>query len=139
MEYRDQGISMEGWNLSTQGKNYPVYATEDNGKVVTVGKQDKGAGNYVVIEYDRQDGTKIQTTYMHLNQIGVKPGDIVNARHQIGVSGNTGRSSGHTYILRQNTSMPMEIGRSLTLSYTSLKWRLEVIKRQPWIRMETMR
>ena len=83
-----------GLDLSTQGKNYPVYATEDNGKVVTVGKQDKGAGNYVVIEYDRQDGTKIQTTYMHLNQIGVKPGDIVNARHQIGVSGNTGRSSG---------------------------------------------
>ena len=90
-----------GLDLSTQGKNYPVYATEDNGKVVTVGKQDKGAGNYVVIEYDRQDGTKIQTTYMHLN--------------------------------------PMEIGRSLTLSYTSLKWRLEVIKRQLWIRMETMR
>ena len=116
-----------GLDLSTQGKNYPVYATEDNGKVVTVGKQDKGAGNYVVIEYDRQDGTKIQTTYMHLNQIGVKPGDIVNARHQIGVSGNTGRSSGpHLHFetkYQQQASDPTQaLLASITNSNDPTKW-----------------
>ena len=31
---------------------------------------------------------------MHLSQIGVKKGDIVNAGQQIGVSGSTGRSTG---------------------------------------------
>ena len=48
----------------------------------------------IVVEYDRQDGSKVQTTYMHLSQIGVKEGEAVNAGQQIGVSGNTGRSSG---------------------------------------------
>lgn len=128
-----------GLDLSTQGKNYPVYATEDNGKVVAVEPNNGAAGNMIVVEYDRQDGSKVQTTYMHLSQIGVKEGEAVNAGQQIGVSGNTGRSSGPHLHLRQNTSMPMGIGRSLTLSYTLQKWRLEVIKRQLWIRMETMR
>ena len=44
---------------------------------------------------------------MHLSQIGVKQDDIVNAGQQIGVSGNTGRSSGphlhfETKVLKQN-------------------------------------
>lgn len=83
-----------GLDLSTQGKNYPVYATEDNGKVVAVEPNNGAAGNMIVVEYDRQDGSKVQTTYMHLSQIGVKEGEAVNAGQQIGVSGNTGRSSG---------------------------------------------
>lgn len=48
----------------------------------------------VTVEYNRQDGTNIRATYMHLSQIDVKKGDIVNAGQQLGMSGNTGRSSG---------------------------------------------
>lgn len=83
-----------GLDLSTQGHFLPVTATEDNGKVVKVGNQSGGAGQYVTVEYNRQDGLRLQTTYMHLSQIGVKEGDTVNAGLQIGVSGNTGRSTG---------------------------------------------
>ena len=88
------GHTHGGLDLSTKGQNLPVYATEDNGKVVAVKPNNGAAGNMITIEYNRQDGTKIQTTYMHLSQIGVKKDDIVKAGQPIGVSGNTGRSSG---------------------------------------------
>ncbi len=83
-----------GLDLSTQGKNFPVAATEDNGKVVDVKHNNGAAGNMVTVEYNRQDGTNIRATYMHLSQIDVKKGDIVNAGQQLGMSGNTGRSTG---------------------------------------------
>jgi len=88
------GHNHGGLDLSTKGQNLPIYATEDNGKVVAVKPNNGAAGNMIVVEYNRQDGSKIQTTYMHLSQIGVKEGDAVNAGQQIGVSGNTGRSTG---------------------------------------------
>ncbi len=83
-----------GLDLSSHGQRLPVFATEDAGKVVKVGNQKEGAGNYVTIEYDRADGTKIQATYMHLSEVGVKENDIVKAGQTIGVSGNTGGSTG---------------------------------------------
>lgn len=96
-----------GLDLSTKGQNLPVFATEDNGKVTAVKPNNGAAGNMITVEYSRQDGTKYQTTYMHLSQIGVKKGDIVNAGQQIGVSGNTGDSTGphlhfETKVLKQN-------------------------------------
>lgn len=83
-----------GLDLSSHGQRLPVFATEDDGKVVKVGNQKEGAGNYVTIEYDRADGTKIQATYMHLSEVGVKENDIVKAGQTVGVSGNTGGSTG---------------------------------------------
>lgn len=96
-----------GLDLSTKGQNLPVFATEDNGKVTAVKPNNGAAGNMITVEYSRQDGTKFQTTYMHLSQIGVKKDDIVNAGQQIGVSGNTGDSTGphlhfETKVLKQN-------------------------------------
>ena len=49
-----------------------------------------GGGKSVTVEYNRQDGSKYQATYMHLNSIDVKVGDIVSAGQQLGISGNTG-------------------------------------------------
>ena len=72
----------------------PVYATEDNGKVIEVSPNDGSAGNKIVVKYDRPDGKSYKVTYMHLNSIDVKEGDIVNAGAVIGKSGNTGASTG---------------------------------------------
>lgn len=88
------GHTHGGLDLSTKGQNLPVFATEDNGKVTAVKPNNGAAGNMVTVEYSRQDGTKFQTTYMHLSQINVNEGDFVKAGEQIGVSGNTGRSTG---------------------------------------------
>ncbi len=72
-------------------KNEPLLATENNGKVVAVNENaNTPGGKSVTVEYDRQDGSKVQLTYSHLSSVGVKVGDAVNAGQQIGISGNTG-------------------------------------------------
>ena len=83
-----------GIDISTKGQHLPVFATEDKGKVVKVGYQEKGAGNYVTVEYNRPDGNKFQTTYMHLSEVAVKENEIVNAKQKLGVTGSTGGSTG---------------------------------------------
>ena len=72
-------------------KNETLLATENNGKVIGVNHNaNTGGGKSVTIEYNREDGSKYQTTYMHMSSIDVSVGDTVNAGQKIGVSGNTG-------------------------------------------------
>lgn len=79
----------KGVDIRCKGDN--LLATEDNGKVVKVNTNvNTGGGKSVTVEYGRADGSKYQTTYMHMSEIDVKVGDTVNAGHKIGVSGNTG-------------------------------------------------
>lgn len=79
----------KGIDIKTKHDN--VLATEDNGKVIATNSNVKTAGGKsVTVEYDRRDGTKYQCTYMHLDSIVVKQGDVVNAGQKLGVSGNTG-------------------------------------------------
>ena len=88
------GHHHSGIDLSTGGKYLPVYGTEDNGRVIAVKPNNGAAGNMITVEYSRSDGSRLQCTYMHLSEIGVKVGDAVNAGMQLGYSGNTGRSTG---------------------------------------------
>lgn len=72
-------------------KNETLLATEMNGKVISVSHNaNTGGGKSVTIEYNRNDGSMYQTTYMHMSSIDVKVGDTVNAGQKIGLSGNTG-------------------------------------------------
>lgn len=71
-----------------------LLATENGGKVIGTGFDSKGGGNFVKLQYDREDGSKTQVTYCHLSEIKVKEGDIVSAGQQLGVSGSTGKSTG---------------------------------------------
>jgi flagellum-specific peptidoglycan hydrolase FlgJ len=70
-----------------------VMATENQGRVVKVGN-DKTSGNFAVVEYDRSDGAKWRVSYCHLDSVAVRQGDVVNAGQKLGVSGNTGNSTG---------------------------------------------
>lgn len=68
-----------------------VLATENDGKVVAVNHNTNTAGGKsVTVEYNREDGSKVQCSYLHLSDISVKVGDTVNAGQKLGVSGNTG-------------------------------------------------
>ena len=79
----------KGIDINCKGDS--LLATEDNGKVVKVNQNvNTGGGKSVTVEYDRPDGSKYQTTYMHMSEIDVKVGDAVNAGTKLGVSGNTG-------------------------------------------------
>lgn len=72
-------------------KHDAVLVTENDGKVVAVNQNvNTAGGKSITVEYNREDGSKVQTTYMHLSEVNVKVGDAVSAGQKIGVTGNTG-------------------------------------------------
>ena len=72
-------------------KSDAVLANEKGGKVIAVnGKGNTPGGKSVTVEYVRENGSKVQCTYMHLGDIAVKVGDTVQAGQRLGTSGNTG-------------------------------------------------
>ena len=66
-----------------------VYATGD-GTVIESGWNSGGFGNYIVIDH----GYGLQSTYGHLSQIRITKGMNIKRGDLIGLSGNTGTSSG---------------------------------------------
>ncbi|KAA9001684.1 murein DD-endopeptidase MepM [Affinibrenneria salicis] len=66
----------------------PVLAVGD-GEVV-IAQRSGAAGNYIAVRHGRQYTTR----YMHLNRVLVKPGQKIKRGDRIGLSGNTGRSTG---------------------------------------------
>lgn len=77
--------------IDIQTNREEVLATEDKGKVVAVNQNaDTPGGRSVTVEYERADNSKVQVSYHHLEAVGVKTGDTVNAGQQLGVSGSTG-------------------------------------------------
>ena len=87
------GASTEHMGLDMRAGYERVVATEDYGRVLSAKNEGKG-GNVVRVEYSRANGEKYQVAYMHLSQFNVKEGDVVMAGQQLGVSGNTGNSTG---------------------------------------------
>ena len=78
-----------GIDIKTNKDN--VLATENNGTVIGVDhRTTTGGGKTVTVEYTREDGSKTRVQYMHLSEISVKKGDVVNAGQKLGVTGNTG-------------------------------------------------
>ena len=66
-------------------------ATEDKGKIVAVNQNaNTTGGKSVTVEYQRENGDKVQLSYLHLSSVDVKVGDEVNAGKKLGVTGNTG-------------------------------------------------
>ena len=77
--------------IDIRARKDDVLATENGGKVVAVNHStNTGGGKSVTVEFARTDGSKVQTTYMHLSSISVKAGDEVKVGQKLGVSGNTG-------------------------------------------------
>ena len=78
----------------------PVEATMD-GKVVYAGWNNQGYGNLVIVE-----NGDYKTYYAHLSSIPVSVGDSVSSGATIGLSGNTGNSTGpHLhYEIRKNNA-----------------------------------
>lgn len=76
----------------------PIQTTMD-GQVVHAGWNNQGYGNLVIVE-----NGEYRTYYAHLSSIPVSIGDTVQAGTTIGLSGNTGNSTGpHLhYEIRRN-------------------------------------
>lgn len=80
------GIDIGGTGGNLDGKEADTIG---GGKVIEVGYQEKGYGNYVVVDH----GNGYTSLYGHLQKATVKQGDAVSAGQQVGVIGSTGSSS----------------------------------------------
>ena len=78
--------------IDLHARNAKVYAMLQ-GKVVAVG-QDRVSGRYVTLQHGN-----FTVSYCHLSRITVSQGQVVRAGSVVGITGNTGRSTGeHLHI-----------------------------------------
>jgi len=81
----------------------PVKSTMD-GHVVSAGWNNQGYGNLVIVE-----NGAYRTYYAHLSSIPVAVGDAVTAGEVIGLSGNTGHSTGpHLHYEIRKNKVPID-------------------------------
>ena len=66
----------------------PVCAAASG--VVTIAEYSSSAGNYVCVSH----GNGVSTVYMHMSYLTVSAGETVYQGEQLGITGNTGNSSG---------------------------------------------
>lgn len=105
-----KGASSNHKGIDISVNKATILATEDNGKVVDTGNNAK-AGKYVTVEYSRSDGHDYRVSYCHLSQIDVNKGDTVNHGWALGISGNTGISTGphlHLTVRQKNDNGEFE-------------------------------
>ena len=102
-DWHGQVVSLYGWRVHpithalqnhrgldlSAPTGTPILAIHD-GRVVTVGLDARGFGNYVVIE----DATGVRSTYAHCETIIVQQGQSVAKGTPIATFGNTGTSTG---------------------------------------------
>jgi hypothetical protein len=72
----------------------PVMASADGVVVLTNSPYDRAYGTHVWIRHNMSDGTVYRTLYAHLSQINVSDGQHVTVGTIVGLSGNTGNSTG---------------------------------------------
>lgn len=93
--------------VDIQTRHEAVLATENGGKVTAVNEHGQTpGGKSVKIEYSREDGSRYEVSYLHLDSIQVKAGETVRAGQQVAVTGNTGtKTTGeHLHIGVKQTS-----------------------------------
>ena len=67
----------------------PVVYAACEGRCLKVGWDEGGYGKYIVLQHPT-----LSTYYCHLDQVFIKPGDVVDAGEPIGILGSTGNSTG---------------------------------------------
>ena len=80
----------------------PTYAI--NKGIIITSKYHPLAGNYIVIQH----ANSIKTRYLHLNNRIVNKGDVVYKGQKIGLTGNTGRTTGpHLHFEYLDNNIPI--------------------------------
>lgn len=119
-----RGRRHQGVDLSLQ-QGTPLYCVFD-GKVRFAGSK-SGYGYMVIVRHNNG----METFYGHMSQIDVKPNDIVHAGDVIGLSGNTGRSTGpHLHFETRYEGLAFDPQRIIDFNTGVLRQRMMVLKRR---------
>ena len=108
----------KGVDICNVGYTSSVYATK-SGRVLLTNSSGWGGGygNYVVIDH----GGGLKTLYAHMSVVKVSPGDTVSQGTVIGVTGNTGASTGpHLHYEVRTTTIVN--GKSVTVYQNPLNY-----------------
>ena len=108
----------KGVDICNVGYTSSVYATK-SGRVLLTNSSGWGGGygNYVVIDH----GGGLTTLYAHMSVVKVSPGDTVSQGTVIGVTGNTGASTGpHLHYEVRTTTIGN--GKSVTVYQNPLNY-----------------
>lgn len=108
----------KGVDICNVGYTSSVYATK-SGRVLLTNSSGWGGGygNYVVIDH----GGGLTTLYAHMSVVKVSPGDTVSQGTVIGVTGNTGASTGpHLHYEVRTTTIVS--GKSVTVYQNPLNY-----------------
>ena len=108
----------KGVDICNVGYTSSVYATK-SGRVLLTNSSGWGGGygNYVVIDH----GGGLTTLYAHMSVVKVSPGDTVSQGTAIGVTGNTGASTGpHLHYEVRTTTIVN--GKSVTVYQNPLNY-----------------
>lgn len=104
-----EGILTQNFHPGHNGLDFgvvvgtPIKSTMD-GKVTYAGWNDQGYGNLVIVE-----NGPYRTYFGHLSSIPVAVGDSVSAGTTIGLSGNTGHSTGpHLHYEIRKNNIPID-------------------------------
>ena len=110
--------NQKGVDICNVGYTSSVYATK-SGRVLLTNSSGWGGGygNYVVIDH----GGGLTTLYAHMSVVKVSPGDTVSQGTVIGVTGNTGASTGpHLHYEVRTTTIVN--GKSVTVYQNPLNY-----------------
>jgi murein DD-endopeptidase MepM/ murein hydrolase activator NlpD len=89
------GTTFTGHNgLDYAAPEGTVITAAADGKVVLIGSDEDGYGEYVIIEHTLFNGNKIYTLYAHMSEVLVLKDQEVNYGQEIGLMGTTGNSTG---------------------------------------------
>lgn len=90
---------------SVDGSGAGIVYAGRTGKVVKVGFDARGYGNYLILDF----GGGWTCWYAHLESIRVKVGQQVAERQPLGVAGATGNASGiHCHLTLCNTALGLD-------------------------------
>lgn len=90
---------------SVDGDGLGVIYAGREGKIVQVGVDPRGYGNYCILDA----GLGWQIWYAHFKELWVKEGQSVNAKQPLGVSGETGSATGvHCHLTLCNAELGLD-------------------------------
>jgi len=113
----------------------PVYATADGVVDTATYQKSSGYGKLIVLQHN----FGFKTYYGHLDKIKVKSGEFVTKGQLIGLSGNTGRSTGpHLHYEIRYLYRPLDPGPFLAWSITDFDSLFEKVRGVQWASLREM-